>query len=51
MGYKPYIEKIERNGKTLHRVNVAVVKSREEAEQLKEEVAAAGINAGLVAGN
>lgn len=51
MGYKPYIEKIERNGKTLHRVNVAVVKSRGEAEQLKEEVAAAGINAGLVAGN
>ncbi len=49
-GYKPYIEKIEKDGQTLYRVNVAVVRGRSNAEALRDEVASTGLSSGIIAG-
>ena len=46
-GYSPYVETIKRNGKTLRRVNVAVVKGREKAQDLRDELAGSGLDAGV----
>lgn len=43
-GYKPQVETVTRDGKTLRRVMVAVVQGRTEAEDLQAELAAEGVD-------
>jgi len=50
-GYTPYTETITREGRTLHRVNVAVVSGRAKAEQLRDVLAGDGVDAAIIAGN
>ena len=46
-GYSPYIETIERHGKKLRRVNVAVVRGRDKANDLRDELAGSGVDASV----
>jgi cell division septation protein DedD len=50
-GYSPYMETVHRGGKTLHRVNVAEVRDRDRAEEMRDELAGSGIAAGISGGD